>query len=124
MQVAPSPERLSVMLGLLLVILATLPRYVAEGLDTRLSLIGMAFVVVAVIAVIHWRMLAVEARTRLLPLLRRLGFAVLAGLAVMAIWHTFSPAWINWQVLLSRGVTLGLLLHVLGLWWKPVSNRT
>ncbi|WP_027947480.1 hypothetical protein [Litchfieldella anticariensis] len=125
MRIGPSPERLSAMLGLLVVILATLPRYVDQGLDTRLSLIGMAFVVVSIIAVVHWRMLAPAARARLLPLLRRLGLAVIVGMAVMAAWHAFfSPTWVRWQVLLAQGTTTGLLLHVLGMWWNPVSDRS
>lgn len=124
MQINPSPERLSVMLGLLLVILATLPRYVDEGLNTRLSLLAIVFVVVAAIAIIHWRLLTSTARIQLLPLLRRLGIAVLVGLALMTVWHAFSSAWSRWQILLSHGATLGLLLHVLGLWWKPATNRS
>ncbi|MFC3285381.1 hypothetical protein [Litchfieldella rifensis] len=123
MRINPSPERLSVMLGLLLVILATLPRYVNEGQDTRLSLIGMVFVVVAIMAVVHWRLLTSAARARVLPLLRRLGGAVLVGLALMAVWQAFSSAWGRWQILISHGATLGVLLHVLGLWWKPAPER-
>lgn len=119
MPIQPTAERLSIMLGLLLAMLATLPRYVSENHDTRLLLILIACAVVGVVGLVHWRMLPVDSRSCLPSLMRRLGFALMVGLALMGGWHAFSPAWVSWQLLLSHGVTAGLLLHVLGLWWKP-----
>ena len=46
------------MLGLLVLMLANVPRYLAGGHETRLTLICMACAVVAAVAVMHWRLLA------------------------------------------------------------------
>lgn len=114
----PSAERLTALLGLLVVMLATLPRYLDGGHETRLSLMLMAAAVVAVVAVFHWRLLGDSARRRLPALLRRLGFCLLAGLAVMAAWYALAASLTGWQVLISHGATAGLLMHVLSLWWR------
>ncbi|APX93135.1 hypothetical protein BWR19_09440 [Halomonas sp. 1513] len=120
----PSPERLTALLGLLVVMLATLPRYLDGGHETRLSLMLMASAVVAVVAVLHWRLLEGEARRRVPGLLRRLGFCLLAGLAVMAGWYALAAHLTSWQVLLSHGTTAGLLMHVLSLWWRHERSRS
>ncbi|PMR70776.1 hypothetical protein [Halomonas heilongjiangensis] len=114
----PTPERLSLMLGLVLLMLATVPRFLVGGHETRLSLILIAVVAVAAVAFIHWRMLAGDARRRLPGLLGRLGLSLLAGLAGMGAWHALFTDWIGWQLLLAHGATLGLLLHALWLWWR------
>lgn len=114
----PTPERLSLMLGLVLLMLATVPRFLAGGHETRLSLLLIAVAVVVVVAFIHWRMLTGDARRRLPGLLGRLGLGLLAGLAGMGAWHALFTDWIGWQLLLAHGATLGLLLHALWLWWR------
>ncbi|MBT2788884.1 MULTISPECIES: hypothetical protein [unclassified Halomonas] len=119
MQRAPtSPERISVALGLCIVMLATLPRYMAGGYETRQTLIIFALALVAFAAVVQWRLLAVEARRRLPQLCKRLVIMLLLGMAVMGGWHALFTDWISWQVFISHGATLGVLLHAISLWWS------
>ncbi|MDQ7731377.1 hypothetical protein QT231_01620 [Halomonas sp. SpR1] len=119
MQRAPtSPERISVALGLCIVMLATLPRYMAGGHETRQTLIIFALVLVSLATVVQWRLLAVEARRRLPQLCKRLVAMLLLGMAVMGGWHALFTDWISWQVFISHGATLGVLLHALSLWWS------
>lgn len=117
-----TPERLSLMLGLLVLMLANVPRYLAGGHENRLTMIGIAIVVVAAVAVMHWRLLAQAGRARLPALIRRLCLALLAGLALMGGWHAMMTAWISWQLLIAHGATLGLLIHAVWLWWRPVNE--
>ena len=121
MSATPTAERLSLMAGLLILMVATLPRYLAGGHDNRLLLILMAIVAVAVVALFHWRLLGEQERAKLPLLARRLGLALVAGLALMSGWHALFTAWISWQLLLAHGATLGLLLHALWVWWRPLS---
>ncbi|GEN27089.1 hypothetical protein HVA01_07350 [Halovibrio variabilis] len=116
-RVAYSPERISVAFGLCVVMLAALPRYIAGGHETRQTLIVIALVLVASAAAIQWRMVSTEARQRLPSLLKRLVVMMLLGLLVMAGWHALFTDWISWQVFISHGATLGVLMHALSLWW-------
>ncbi|MCL7939018.1 hypothetical protein M8009_01700 [Halomonas sp. ATCH28] len=116
MGATPTAERLSLLLGLGVLMLGTLPRYLVGGHETRLSLMLMALAVVAVVSVLQWRLLPGEARSRLPALLRRLGLCLVAGLVVMAAWHALTSDFFGWELLVSHGATLGLLLHALGLW--------
>jgi hypothetical protein len=119
MQRAPtSPERISVALGLCIVMLATLPRYMAGGHETRQTLIIFALALVAFVTVIQWRLLAAEARRRLPRLSMRLVVMLLLGMAIMGGWHALFTDWISWQVFISHGATLGVLLHAISLWWS------
>ncbi|MDN6322085.1 MAG: hypothetical protein ACTHZY_03830 [Halomonas sp.] len=119
MQNAPSsPERISVALGLCMLMLATLPRYMAGGHETRQTLIIFALVLVAVVAAVQWRLLSAQARQRVPRLLKRLAVMLLLGMAVMGGWHALFTDWISWQVFISHGATLGVLLHALSLWWS------
>ncbi len=122
MQFKTSPERLSIMLGLLVLMLATLPRYLAGGHDDRLTLILLALVVIAGVCAFHFRLLSSEARGHLPALMQRFGVCLGVGLVVMGIWHSLFSDWISWQVLLSHGATLGLLIHVLWLRRYPASR--
>lgn len=118
MQRAPyTPERISVALGLCLVMLATLPRYMAGGHESRQTLIIIALVVVASVAVAQWRLLSPEARQRLPGLLKQLAAMMLLGMVIMGGWHALFTDWISWQVFISHGATLGVLVHTLSLWW-------
>ncbi|MFY0990279.1 hypothetical protein [Halomonas sp. C05BenzN] len=123
MGVNPTAERLSLMLGLAVLMLATVPRYLAGGHETRLMLILAAVATVVVVSLFHWRLLGEEARARLPGLLGRLGLSLLAGLAGMGIWHALFTDWIGWELLVAHGATLGLLLHALWLWWKAPGAR-
>jgi len=114
----PTPERLSLMLSLTLLMLSTIPRYLVGGHDNRFNLILIALLVVAGVAVTHWRMLEAEARRRLPPLMGRLGVCMVAGLVGMGLYHALFTDFIGWELLIAHGATLGLLLHALGLWIK------
>lgn len=111
-----TPERMSVALGLCIVMLATLPRYIAGGHETHQSLLLMAIIAVLVFVVIQWRLLTSKARQRLPILLRKLMLWLLVGTAVMTLWHSLLSDWFSWELLLSHGATLGLLMHTLNLW--------
>lgn len=116
MGATPTAGRLSLLLGLGVLMLATLPRYLAGGHETRLSLMLISLAVVAVVIVVQWRLLSREARSRLPALLRRLGLFLVTGLVVMTAWHTLTSDFFGWELLASHGATLGLLLHALWLW--------
>ncbi|MCE8024818.1 MULTISPECIES: hypothetical protein [Halomonadaceae] len=123
MHAEPTAERLSLLAGLLILMLATVPRFIAGDYGNRLSLISIALAVVAVVAFLNWRMLDADQRRRLPQLGKRLLLALLAGLVVMGLWHALFTAWISWQLLLAHGATLGLLLHAVLLWWRPAVPR-
>ncbi|MGM0520678.1 MAG: hypothetical protein ACQEQ6_01165 [Pseudomonadota bacterium] len=116
-----TPERMSVALGLCIVMLATLPRYIAGGHETHQSLLLMAIIAVLAFVVIQWRLLTSKARHRLPILLRKLVLWLLVGTAVMALWHSLLSDWFSWELLLSHGTTLGLLMHALNLWRSETS---
>ena len=118
MGASPTPERLSLVLGLALLMLATIPRYLVGGHDSRLNLILLVLAVVAAVAVVQWRLLEAEARRRLPRLLGRLGGCLAAGLAGMGLYHALFTDFIGWELLMAHGATLGLLLHALSLWVK------
>lgn len=117
----PTPERLSLLLGLGVLMLAAVPRYLAGGHETRLSLLLMALAVVAVVALLQWRLLTTEARRRLPALLRRLALCLGVGLIGMGLWQGLVSGTLVWVLWLSYGATLGLLLHALWLWVRAPS---
>lgn len=114
----PNAERLTALLGLLAVMLATLPGYLDGGHETRLALILMAAAVVAVVSLFNWRMLDAPARRSLPRLLGRLGICLLIGPMAMMAWYALTAGGAPWQVSISHGATAGLLVHVVSLWWK------
>lgn len=118
----PTPERLSLMLGLLLLMLSTIPRFLVGGHDNRFNLILIALVVVAGVSVAHWRLLEAEARLRLPGLLKRLGLCLVAGLAGMGLYHALFTDFIGWELWIAHGATLGVLLHALSIWFRPSSD--
>ncbi|WP_168013058.1 hypothetical protein [Halomonas salinarum] len=123
MKVSATPERLSVMAGLEIVMLSSVPRYLLEGHDTRLTLLIMAAAAVAIAAGLHWRLLDVEARRQLPGLSKRLVACLLGGGLLMAFWQAVSLGGIDGVLLLAHGTALGLLIHVVGLLWhRPGSE--
>ncbi|WP_404377924.1 hypothetical protein [Vreelandella aquamarina] len=113
-----SPERVSVAIGLCVVMLAALPRYMAGGHETRQTLLLMALALVGGAAAIQWKMLSPEARQALPSLLKRLAIMLVFGVLVMGAWHGLLTDWISWQVFISHAATCGLLLHAVSLWWS------
>ena len=117
----PTPERLSLMLGMVLLMMSTIPRYLAGGHDNRFNLILIALVVVAGVAAANWRLLEAEARLRMPRLMGRLGISMVVGLFGMGLYHTWFTDFIGWELLIAHGATLGLLLHALWLWVRVPS---
>lgn len=115
--VPTSAQRVSSAFGLCIVMLATLPRYMAGGNETRLSLIIMALVIVLVAAAVQWRMLSAEERHRLPGMCQRLAAMLGVGVLVMGGWHALFTDWISWQVFISHAATFGLVAHIISLWW-------
>lgn len=89
--VPTSAQRVSSAFGLCIVMLATLPRYLAGGNETRLSLIIMALVIVLVAVVVQWRMLSAAERHRLPGMCKRLAAMMVLGVLVMGAGTHSSP---------------------------------
>ncbi|WP_244613254.1 hypothetical protein [Modicisalibacter radicis] len=109
-------ERVSILTGILIAMLATLLRYLADGVaQDRLILLCIAAVVVLGVAVASWRLLDAVARRRFPPLLGRMGIAMAASLLVVAVWQAVQGglAGLDGLAVLSHGTTLGLLIHAL-----------
>ncbi|WP_252109800.1 MULTISPECIES: hypothetical protein [unclassified Halomonas] len=111
-------ERVGVAIGLCVLMLSVIPRYVAGGFETRLTLLLVAIVLVAGAAIVNWRMLSNDERNRLPSLLKRLGLSLVVGAAVMGIWHLLMTDWLSWQQFISHGATCGLLLFAVSLGWQ------
>lgn len=113
-----TPERVSVMAGVAIALLATLPRYLhVAGQSDRVWLLTGALVVVLVVALLSWRLLEVSARRRLPGLLVSLVLRLVLGLALVAIWQ-WSQGGIDRLMVLSHGTALGLLGHALLVGWR------
>nr|WP_289111160.1 hypothetical protein [uncultured Halomonas sp.] len=106
-QTVYSPKRVSVAVGLCIVMLAALPRYMVGGHETRQTLLLMALVLVAGAAAFQWRMLSQEARQALPALIKRLAIMLVLGALVMGAWHAMFTDWISWQVFISHAATCG-----------------
>ncbi|XQU07131.1 hypothetical protein P4544_10420 [Halomonas sp. LY9] len=113
-----SPQRVSVAIGLCIVMLSALPRYMVGGHETRQTLLLMALALVSVAAAVQWKMLPLSARQALPALLKRLAAMLVLGAVVMGAWHAVFTDWISWQVFISHAATCGLLLHAVSLWWS------
>ncbi|WP_249976731.1 hypothetical protein [Vreelandella olivaria] len=113
-----SPERISIAIGLCVVMVSALPRYMVGGHETRQTLLLIALAFVAGAAVLQWRMLPVSARQYLPSLIKRLLAMMVLGVLIMGGWHTLFTAWISWQVFISHAATCGLLLHAVSLGWQ------
>lgn len=113
-----SPERVSVALGLCIVMLAALPRYMAGGHETRQTLLLIAVVLVTGAAAFQWKMLGASERRQLPGLLKRLLAMLVLGVLIMGVWHALFTQWLSWQVFISHASTCGLLLHAVSLWWR------
>ncbi|WP_447893497.1 hypothetical protein [Vreelandella sp. GE22] len=113
-----SPERVSVAVGLCIVMLSVIPRYMAGGFETRQTLLLIALALVAGAAVVNWRLLSAKARAQLPALLKRLGIMLVAGAVVMGVWHALMTDWLSWQEFISHAATCGLLLYAISLGWR------
>jgi len=113
-----TPERVSVLVGVVVAMLANLPRYLtAPGQSERAMLLGVALGVVAIVALLSWRLLDAAARQRLPGLFRRLGVALAVGLVAVALLQ-WSQGGIERWLWLSHGTTLGLLGYAILVGWR------
>jgi high-affinity Fe2+/Pb2+ permease len=115
----PSAERVSLMLGLAMLMLASVPRYLVGGHETRLLMALALAGAVVIAAAFQWRQLIASSRQRLPMLLKRLLACLVGGVAAIAMWYLLSGGWIGWERLISYGAGLGLLGYALWLWWTP-----
>ncbi|MAY71985.1 hypothetical protein [Halomonas litopenaei] len=106
-----SPARLSLMVGLMLVLALTLPRYQMAGLGTRETLGYIVLGVLALASLFQWRLLDGAGRSRFLRMLFTLLGCMVVGLVVMAIYSTLVDGMALGLAVLSQGATAGLLLH-------------
>ncbi|MCB8890694.1 hypothetical protein [Vreelandella malpeensis] len=113
-----SAERVSVTLGLCIVMISIVPRYLAGGHQTHLTMLLIALAVVIGAALLQWRLLASTQRSALTALLKRLTIMMLAGAVMMGVWHALMTDWISWQRFISHAATCGLLLHAVTLGWR------
>lgn len=113
-----TPERVSVLVGVVVAMLANLPRYLtAPGQSERAMLLGVALGVVAIVALLSWRLLDASSRQRLPGLFRRLGVALAAGLIAVAVLQWSQGGLQRW-LWLSHGTTLGLLGYAILVGWR------
>lgn len=112
-----SPERISLGAGLCAIMLATLPRYVAGGHDTRLVLMLGGVVAILVVTAVQWRWLGQAGRQRLPGLFARLAGLLALGVVLALGWYAaVGTAQGLMAVGLSHGATLGLLFYAVTLW--------
>jgi len=114
-------ERVSILSGILIAMLATLVRYIANGVQPgRLILLCIAAVVVLGAALASWRLLDEAARQRFPALLGRMGIAMASSLLVIAVWQGIQGGLASFDGLavLSHGTALGLLIHALAVGWR------
>ncbi|MDW5375596.1 hypothetical protein R6258_01565 [Halomonas sp. HP20-15] len=114
-------ERVSILCGILIAMVATLLRYVANGVaQDRMILLCIAAVVVSAVAVASWRLLDEGARQRFPALMGRMIAAMASSLLVIAVWQGIRDGMVNIDGLavLSHGTALGLLIHALASGWR------
>ncbi|OHV11982.1 hypothetical protein [Kushneria phosphatilytica] len=116
-----SAERVSSLIGLLLVMLSAMPGYWLLGDHERLMLAISLCVGAAMLSLLLlWRMSSAQ-RQRLWRLGMQLMLCFVIGCAIMSIWSELSAdirQLPRWATMLPAGTTTGLLLHVVICWWR------
>lgn len=115
---ALTATRWSTLFGLWIVMLVSLPRYWFMYDMTRLTLLGVLLVAVAVALFGLWRMMATPQRERCPGALKHLGGCLLAGWLLIGLWHWLDAAGDHWAIIVSQGAALGLLVHVVLRIWR------
>lgn len=110
--------RWSTLFGLWVVMLVSLPRYWFMHDTTRLTLLSALLVAVAVALFAFWRLMAGPQRERCPGALKHLGGCLLAGWALIGLWHWLEAVGDHWSVIVSQGAALGLLIHVVLRIWR------
>ena len=110
--------RWSTLLGLWLVMLVSLPRYWLQHDMTRLALLAILMIAIAVALVAFWRLMASAQRERCPAAIKHLGGCLWIGCLLIGAWHWIDAAADHWSVILSQGTALGLLLHVVSRVWR------
>nr|WP_300309334.1 hypothetical protein [Halomonas sp.] len=110
-----SPVRLSIMLGLMMVMALTLPRYIKEGHANQETLGWVVIAALALVSLLQWKLLDGEGRSRLKPLLLILIGCMVVGLAGTMLYKLMAGGAVLSVMTLSQGATAGLLLHAVAL---------
>ncbi|MGQ7248454.1 hypothetical protein ACUN9Y_14100 [Halomonas sp. V046] len=113
-----SAARLSLMVGLMVVMALAVPRYQMEGHATRETLMWGMLAVVAVATVIQWRLLDGDGRSRVLRLLFILLGSLVLGVLGMVLYKLVVGGVVVSVITLSQGTTAGLVLHAVVLLWR------
>lgn len=119
-------ERLSVLTGLLLVMLSAAPGYALIGDRERLLLVCGGAVAVALATLLMWWKTSALERVRFYRALGRLALCMALGLMAALLWYAtvevapLTPLWHRW---LPQGLTLGVFMHVLWRWWRPLPSE-
>ncbi|GEN22148.1 hypothetical protein [Halomonas cupida] len=108
-----SPARLSLMVGLMVVLAFTLPRYSVAGHATRETLGWIVLAVLAIASVVQWWFLDGSGRSRFLRLLFTLFGCLVVGMLGMIAWKTVGGGVPLGFATLSQGATAGVLLHAI-----------
>ncbi|AZV30941.1 hypothetical protein [Cobetia sp. ICG0124] len=115
-----TPQRVSVLAGLAIVMVANIPRFLLSGDTTRLMLISGFAVAVAALGVYIYRQLSDVAQGEVPRLMRRVFVWLVVGLAAMAAFNFAAPMLDRPREgaleVLVDGLTLGLVAHVISLW--------
>ncbi|ALM52674.1 hypothetical protein [Halomonas huangheensis] len=108
-----SPARLSLMVGLMIVLALTLPRYSVAGHATRETLGWIILGVLALASLMQWRFLDGTGRSRFLRLLFTLIGCLVVGMLAMIGWKVVGSGVPLGLATLSQGATAGLLLYAI-----------
>ena len=121
-----TPQRVSVLAGLAVVMVANVPRFLMSGDNTRLMLIAGFAVAITALGVYIYRQLPDVAKGEVPMLMRRLLVWMVVGLAAMAAFNFAAPMLDRVQEggleVLVDGLTLGLVAHVISLWMHRGRN--
>ncbi|WP_405278780.1 hypothetical protein [Cobetia sp. Ld8] len=117
-----TPQRVSVLAGLAVVMVANIPRFLMSGENTRLMLIVGFAVAVSALGIYIYRQLSDTAKAKVPTMMRRLLVWLVVGLAAMAAFNFAAPMLNRPQEggleVLVDGLTLGLLAHVISMWMQ------
>ncbi|GHB09703.1 hypothetical protein [Salinicola rhizosphaerae] len=115
---ALTATRFSTLAGLWLVMLLSLPRYWLIHDESRLTLLAVLLVAVAVALGGFWRVMAGAERALCPKALRGLIISLVAGVLAMFAWQWSRGAPPPGIITLSQGAAFGLLIHVVARLWK------
>ncbi|GHC20578.1 hypothetical protein GCM10010082_10620 [Kushneria pakistanensis] len=117
-----SGERISILLGLALTMLMAAPGYYIVRDNERLVLVCAGVAALVVVSAILWQRASSSVKGSAHRSLKRLLLWLVAGVGATALWQVIMGEPAFWYQWLPRGMTIGLLLHALYGWWRPVEQ--